>query len=37
LRAHGTDDLLATCHALIDSANERGGRDNITVLLLHIE
>jgi protein phosphatase len=27
--------LLRACHALIEAANARGGRDNITVLLLY--
>ncbi len=30
------EDLLAACRALIDQANHRGGRDNITVALIDI-
>ncbi len=29
-----TEDIEAACNALIDKANERGGKDNITVLIL---
>jgi serine/threonine protein phosphatase PrpC len=29
------DDLDATCKTLIDLANEKGGADNITLVLLH--
>ncbi len=30
-----SDDLEAICKKLVDTANERGGHDNITVVLLH--
>lgn len=30
-------DLLDSCQALVDAANERGGHDNITALLIHWE
>jgi protein phosphatase len=41
-RAHvddlrGTDDLHKAAQALIDEANEAGGRDNITVVLFRVE
>ncbi len=32
----GTSDLLAIAQALVDAANERGGRDNITVALARV-
>jgi protein phosphatase len=28
---------LAICHRLVDAANEAGGEDNVTVLLIHME
>jgi PPM family protein phosphatase len=34
LRAHG-DDPAASCRALIDLANDKGGDDNVTVVLIH--
>lgn len=33
--ATSSDDLEAICKKLVDTANERGGHDNITVVLLH--
>jgi PPM family protein phosphatase len=36
LERQGSDTLEAACQALVDTANARGGRDNITVLLLRI-
>jgi serine/threonine protein phosphatase PrpC len=33
----GSDDLDAICKKLVDKANERGGTDNITVVLLHYD
>lgn len=33
----GHDDLEARCRALVDAANERGGHDNITVVLVEFE
>jgi serine/threonine protein phosphatase PrpC len=33
-RATGTAALEAVCHSLVDAANEHGGSDNITVLLV---
>jgi protein phosphatase len=32
-----SDDLQATCQALIDAANEAGGPDNITVAMLKVD
>jgi protein phosphatase len=33
----GAEDLDAVCSSLVDLANDRGGEDNITVLLLRLE
>jgi PPM family protein phosphatase len=34
---HGVDDLTEACRVLIDKANERGGEDNITVVIARFD
>ena len=34
---HGVDDLTEACRLLIDEANERGGEDNITVIIARFD
>ena len=33
---HSSGDLQTTCHKLIDAANNAGGQDNITVVLVRV-
>jgi protein phosphatase len=35
--ASSTEDLSEACHKLINAANERGGEDNITAVLVRVE
>ena len=32
-----TDDLMKTCRTLVNAANEHGGEDNVTVVLIRVE